>query len=200
MVKQKLVLEEVVKQKLMLEVLVLEELAKEELVKEETPVEYLMRVGKEAGLEVDQGFVRRFLGRFGLTGKTQVTTIGLLSGGQRVRVSLAKLALRTPHIMFLDEPSNDLSLEAVSALTDGLAAYDGGLVFVTHDQRLIESVASEIWIVDRERCCIEVWDGSFADYKQAMIDEYFADMSDDEDDDWDEEARRRDEADAKKKK
>jgi ATP-binding cassette subfamily F protein 1 len=172
----------------------------EELVKEETPVEYLMRVGKEAGLEVDQGFVRRFLGRFGLTGKTQVTTIGLLSGGQRVRVSLAKLALRTPHIMFLDEPSNDLSLEAVSALTDGLAAYDGGLVFVTHDQRLIESVASEIWIVDRERCCIEVWDGSFADYKQAMIDEYFADMSDDEDDDWDEEARRRDEADAKKKK
>ena len=82
---------------------------------DETPVGYLMRVTKERGADdLTQGDIRKFLGRFGLKGKTQMLQISSLSGGQKSRLVFTDIALRYPHILFLDEPTNHLDIESVS--------------------------------------------------------------------------------------
>ena len=112
-----------------------------------TPLEYVLRVG---GIErnpstfayeiADEQDARRRLGRFGVTGNLQTQTISLLSGGQRSRVAWAVATSNDPHIILLDEPTNHLDYDSVNALIDACNAFEGGLVFVSHDEHFVTSV------------------------------------------------------------
>ena len=85
------------------------------------------------------------LGRFGLESHAHQVPLRELSGGQKVRVVFAALALArpAPNLLVLDEPTNHLDLESVHALGDALRRFRGGVVLVTHDARLIERFAPD---------------------------------------------------------
>merc|ERR1712151_722203 len=95
---------------------------------------------------------RQYLGQFGLPGASHFTKIGNLSGGQKARVAFAALMLHNPHIIILDEPTNHLDIESVEALTAAISRFNGGLVLVSHDARLITQEESEIWVVEEGTC------------------------------------------------
>lgn len=114
--------------------------------------------------------MRGKLGNYGLTGKSQVVPMRQLSDGQRRRVLFAFLALKTPHMFLMDEPTNALDLETIDALADAIKEFDGGVVFITHDFRLIDEVAEEIWIVkDGE---VTEFEGSIHEYKARLKAQY----------------------------
>ena len=70
-----------------------------------------------------------------------------LSGGQRSRVALAATSFARPHLLILDEPTNNLDLEAVAALADAVEAFRGGVVLVSHDQYFVARVAKQVKVV-----------------------------------------------------
>ncbi|KAJ3346816.1 hypothetical protein HDU83_002633 [Entophlyctis luteolus] len=114
--------------------------------------------------------MRREVGKFGLTGKSQVVPMKQLSDGQRRRVLFCYLGLHTPHLFLMDEPTNALDIETIDALAEAINEFDGGVVFVTHDFRLIDQVAKEIWIVRDGG--IEEFPGDIHDYKAALKAKY----------------------------
>ena len=72
----------------------------------------------------------------------------MMSGGQKSRVVFAMLTYRRPHIIVMDEPTNHLDLDAVDGLARAIGEFGGGVVLVSHDFRLIDQVAKEIWICE----------------------------------------------------
>mmetsp|Transcript_29914 Transcript_29914/g.70497 ORF Transcript_29914/g.70497 Transcript_29914/m.70497 type:complete len:825 (+) Transcript_29914:268-2742(+) len=109
---------------------------------------------------------RKYLGRFGVSGPMQVRKMGELSDGQKSRVVLAKLGREVPHILLLDEPTNHLDMESIDALAKAVNEYEGGLVLVSHDMRLISQVANEIWICDDRT--ITKYQGDIMNFKMDM--------------------------------
>jgi len=110
--------------------------------------------------------LRKYLGRFGVSGKMQVQVMEELSDGQKSRVVFAKLGRDGPHIILLDEPTNHLDMESIDALAKAVNEYSGGLVLVSHDMRLISQVAKEIWICDNK--CIKKFKGDIMNFKMDM--------------------------------
>jgi len=117
--------------------------------------------------------MRRYLGRFGLSGKAQTAPMRTLSDGQKSRVTIAHLAYAQPHLLLLDEPTNCLDLETIDALAAAINAFDGGLVLVSHDFRLINQVAKEIWIVEAGGA--RRWNASISQYKNKLRKELLTD-------------------------
>ncbi|KAJ0083654.1 hypothetical protein Patl1_30604 [Pistacia atlantica] len=110
--------------------------------------------------------MRAAIGKFGLTGKAQVMPMKNLSDGQRSRVIFAWLAYRQPHMLLLDEPTNHLDIETIDSLAEALNEWDGGLVLVSHDFRLINQVAHEIWVCENQ--AVTRWEGDIMDFKQHL--------------------------------
>lgn len=127
--------------------------------------------------------MRKLVGRYGLTGRQQTCPIRQLSDGQRCRLVFAHLAFQTPHLLLLDEPSNGLGelnltifmvifidffvdMETIDALADAINEFEGGVVLVSHDFRLIDQVVEDIWIC--EHGTVTKWDGSILDYKEKL--------------------------------
>ncbi|XP_072029313.1 ATP-binding cassette sub-family F member 2-like [Amphiura filiformis] len=110
--------------------------------------------------------MRRIIGRYGLTGKQQICPIRNLSDGQRCRVIFAWLAFSAPHMLLLDEPTNHLDIETIDALAEAINGFDGGLVLVSHDFRLINQVAEEIWVCEKQ--CVTKWTGDILSYKETL--------------------------------
>jgi ATP-binding cassette subfamily F protein 3 len=71
-----------------------------------------------------------------------------LSGGQRSRVAMAAVSYARPHLLVLDEPTNNLDLESIAALADAVRAFEGGVILVSHDQFFVSAVATEAWVVN----------------------------------------------------
>jgi len=115
---------------------------------------------------LDEEKMRSAIGRFGLTGKAQIMPMNNLSDGQRSRVIFAWLAWRVPHMLLLDEPTNHLDIETIDSLAEALNEWDGGLVLVSHDFRLINQVAKEIWVCEDKK--VTRWEGDIMDFKQHL--------------------------------
>ncbi|KOM28843.1 hypothetical protein LR48_Vigan598s000400 [Vigna angularis] len=107
--------------------------------------------------------MRAAIGKFGLSGKAQVMPMKNLSDGQRSRVIFAWLAWRQPQMLLLDEPTNHLDIETIDSLAEALNEWDGGLVLVSHDFRLINQVAHEIWVCANQS--VTRWEGDIMEFK-----------------------------------
>lgn len=107
---------------------------------------------------------RAQLGRFGLSGDLALQSVSTLSGGQKSRVAFACIAMLNPNYLIMDEPTNHLDVESVEALSAALRNFKGGVVVVTHDERLIELVCKELWVV-RDRT-VTLLDGGIEEYKK----------------------------------
>jgi len=129
---------------------------------EQTPLEFFDTVYPGTPRE-DQ---RKYLGRFGISGKMQVQKMAELSDGQKSRVVFAKLGRDSPHILLLDEPTNHLDMESIDALAKAVNEFEGGMVLVSHDMRLISQVAKEIWICDHKT--ITMYRGDINNFKMDM--------------------------------
>jgi len=110
--------------------------------------------------------MRKAVGRYGVTGVTQTLAIKNLSDGQKSRVVFAWIAWRQPHLLLLDEPTNHLDIETIDALAFAINQWDGGMVLVSHDFRLISQVAEEIWVCKDKT--INVWRGDILEYKEKL--------------------------------
>lgn len=108
--------------------------------------------------------LRGALGRFGISGRLQMTPMRTLSDGQKSRVVFAWIGYRSPHLMILDEPTNHLDMESIDALADAINDFEGAVVVVSHDMRLLAQIADEIWIVDKGQAI--KFNGDIADYKE----------------------------------
>lgn len=91
--------------------------------------------------------LRKQLAQCGVTSELQTTTIQCLSGGQRSRVALAATSMSRPHVLIMDEPTNNLDIESVAALADAVSSFPGGVILVSHDQTFVGKVATEIVLV-----------------------------------------------------
>lgn len=116
-------------------------------------VEYLLhRFAKELEETPDRvQYVRRKIGRFGITGDMQNRKIKTLSGGQKSRVAFCVLTWIPPHFLIMDEPTNHLDLETVDALCDAVSTFEGGVLLISHDQYFLNRVAEVFWAVTPEK-------------------------------------------------
>lgn len=107
-------------------------------------------------------FLRGFLGRMLFSGEEVMKKASVLSGGEKVRCMLSKMMLSNSNILVLDDPTNHLDLESITALNNGLESFKGVLLFSSHDHQLISTIATRI---------IEVTPNGIVD-KEATYDEY----------------------------
>ncbi|PAB01620.1 ABC-F family ATP-binding cassette domain-containing protein [Enterococcus canintestini] len=94
--------------------------------------------------EDDNTFLRSFLGRMLFSGDEVLKPVNVLSGGEKVRCMLSKLMLSKSNVLVLDDPTNHLDLESITALNDGLMAFTGSLLFASHDHQFIQTLANRI--------------------------------------------------------
>mmetsp|Transcript_2055 Transcript_2055/g.2910 ORF Transcript_2055/g.2910 Transcript_2055/m.2910 type:complete len:1030 (+) Transcript_2055:280-3369(+) len=111
--------------------------------------------------------VRNRLGKYGLEGHAHEVVMRDLSGGQKARVVFVELSLQQPHVLLLDEPTNNLDIESIDALIDAINQFNGGIIVVTHDQRLIENCDCNLWVVEKQK--VTPWEEGFDDYKDTLL-------------------------------
>jgi ATPase subunit of ABC transporter with duplicated ATPase domains len=92
----------------------------------------------------DETYVRSFLGRMLFSGDEALKPVNVLSGGEKVRCLLSKMMLSGANVLILDETTNHLDLEAITALNEGLIAFPGVILFNSHDHEFINSIANRI--------------------------------------------------------
>lgn len=103
----------------------------------------LQFASKEKGQD-DVTFLRSFLGRMLFSGEDVNKKVNVLSGGEKVRVMLTKMMMENANVIVLDDPTNHLDLESITALNDGLKKFPGALLFSSHDHELIQTLANHI--------------------------------------------------------
>ncbi|MBO0448840.1 ATP-binding cassette domain-containing protein [Enterococcus sp. MJM12] len=113
--------------------------------------------------EDDNTFLRSFLGRMLFSGDEVLKPVNVLSGGEKVRCMLSKLMLSKSNVLVLDDPTNHLDLESITALNDGLMAFTGSLLFASHDHQFIQTLANRI---------IAISDKGVVDRSETTYDEF----------------------------
>jgi ATPase subunit of ABC transporter with duplicated ATPase domains len=91
-----------------------------------------------------ESFSRRFLGRMLFSGEESLKMTTVLSGGERVRCMLSRMMLTSANLLILDQPTNHLDLESITALNEGLVAFPEVLLFSSHDHEFISTIANRI--------------------------------------------------------
>ncbi|KAK3713884.1 ABC transporter ATP-binding protein arb1 [Vermiconidia calcicola] len=114
----------------------------------------------------DYQYWRQQLGRYGLSGEAQTALMGTLSEGQKSRIVFALLAIDGPNMLLLDEPTNGLDIPTIDSLADAINAFQGGVVVVSHDFRLLDKIAKDIMVCEKKT--VKRWDGSIGDYKKHL--------------------------------
>jgi ATP-binding cassette subfamily F protein 3 len=108
------------------------------------------------------GFVRGVCGAFLFSGQDVDKTVCVLSGGERARVSLAKILVKPGNFLVMDEPTNHLDISSSEALINALSEYNGTLLFVSHNQSFINRLSTKIWDIRDRR--IDEYPGNLEEY------------------------------------
>ena len=124
-------------------------------------VDWLRQFSKDQ----NETYIRSWLGRMLFTGEENMKEACVLSGGEKVRCMLAKMMLEQGNTIILDEPTNHLDLESMTALNKGMQNFKGTLLFATHDQEIIETVADRIIEIIDEDHYID-YNGTFEQYAE----------------------------------
>ncbi|MEC9279334.1 MAG: ABC-F family ATP-binding cassette domain-containing protein [Chloroflexota bacterium] len=98
--------------------------------------------------EMSFGEARSYLARFLFQGEDVFRQVGDCSGGERSRLALARLLVHEPNLLILDEPTTHLDIPSREALEQVLLAYEGTLLFVSHDRQFASLLAQELWVVE----------------------------------------------------
>jgi len=118
----------------------------------------------------DRGFVRGQMGLMLFSGDDGKKKVGALSGGEAARLVFARLGLDQPNVLVLDEPTNHLDLESIEALVAALRAYDGTLVFVSHDRWFVSQLATRIIEIKPDE--VSDYLGTYEEYVHASGDDH----------------------------
>jgi ATP-binding cassette subfamily F protein 3 len=111
--------------------------------------------------------VRNYLARYLFSGDDVFKKVSVLSGGERGRLALAKLALGDANLLLLDEPTNHLDIPSQEMLQNVLADFDGTIILVSHDRYLIDALATQVWEIDKEQAALKVFEGTYSEYRAA---------------------------------
>ncbi len=128
-----------------------------------TPIQTLQNLRPKLTLEQ----VRAQLGGFGFSQDKQQTAVGKLSGGERARLMLALATLDRPNLLILDEPTNHLDIDARNELLTALNDFDGAVILVSHDRRLIEATAERLLLVSDGK--VTPFEGDLDDYRKFLL-------------------------------
>jgi ATP-binding cassette subfamily F protein 3 len=128
-----------------------------------TPIETLGELRPKLTLQQ----LRTQLGGFGFSADKQLTKVANLSGGERARLMLALATLDRPNLLILDEPTNHLDIDARTELLEALNDFDGAVVLVSHDRRLIEATADQLLLVANGT--VTRFDGDLDDYRRFLL-------------------------------
>ena len=118
--------------------------------------------------ENDNTFLRSFLGRMLFSGEDVLKEVSVLSGGEKVRCMLSKMMLSKSNVLVMDDPTNHLDLESITALNDGLIAFKGSILFGSHDHQFIQTIANRI---------IEISPNGVVDRAETTYDEFLDNKS-----------------------
>ena len=135
----------------------------DELDAKKTPVETL----SAARPLFDDTTLRSRLGAVGFSGEKADTPVSDLSGGERARLMLAMATLDRPNLLILDEPTNHLDIDARDELLEALNDYEGAVILISHDRRLIEGAADRLLLVADGGA--KSFDGDIDDYKRLVL-------------------------------
>ena len=117
---------------------------------------------RQFSVDQTETYVRGFLGRMLFSGEEALKQAKVLSGGEKVRCMLSKMMLSGANVLILDQPTNHLDLETITALNNGLADYKSNILFASHDHQLMQTIANRV---------IEITSEGFID-RRMTYDEY----------------------------
>ena len=109
---------------------------------------------------------RDYLGKYLFSGDDAFKLVSMLSGGERGRLALAKLALEDTNLLLLDEPTNHLDIPSQEILQSVLDEYQGTILLVSHDRYLVDALATQIWEIDPNESQMTVFDGTYSQMKE----------------------------------
>ncbi len=112
------------------------------------------------------GQIRDYLGKFLFSGDDVYKKVDMLSGGERGRLALAKLALQDTNLLLLDEPTNHLDIVSQEILQAVLDDYPGTILLVTHDRYLIDALGTQIWEIEPDESRLTIFEGTYSLRKQ----------------------------------
>lgn len=109
---------------------------------------------------------REYLGKYLFSGDDAFKVVSMLSGGERGRLALAKLALQDTNLLLLDEPTNHLDIPSQEILEAVLDDYEGTILLVTHDRYLVDAIATQIWEIDTDESHLIIFKGIYSQLKE----------------------------------
>ncbi len=118
--------------------------------------------------------IRDYLARFLFTGEDVFRKVSTLSGGERGRLALAKLALSDANLLLLDEPTNHLDIPSQEILQEVLQDYQGTILLVSHDRYLIDALATQIWEIQPDEASMRIFEGTYTQYRLQLESERMA--------------------------
>ena len=126
---------------------------------------------KAVASDASEAEVRTMLGGFGFSGEAAEKRVEVLSGGERIRLAFARILIRPPNLLLLDEPTTHLDVESREALQDALAEYEGTVVLVSHDVAFVRAVATGIVAVAPDGGGVRRFAGGYDYYREKVAQE-----------------------------
>jgi ATP-binding cassette subfamily F protein 3 len=111
------------------------------------------------------GQIRDYLGKYLFSGDDVYKKVSMLSGGERGRLALSKLALQDTNLLLLDEPTNHLDIPSQEVLESVLEDYKGTILLITHDRYLVDALATQIWEIDPDDGHLTVFKGTYSELR-----------------------------------
>ena len=128
-----------------------------------TVVDWLHQFDPDASKQDIHGL----LGQMLFSGEDALKPTAALSGGECARLIFCRLMIQKPNVLVLDEPTNNLDLESINALNIALQKFDGTLLLVTHDEDVLDEVATRIWHFEHGKA--EDFKGSYEDFQARKL-------------------------------